>query len=91
MITNAMRADQGAKISACVMPGEWGANDLETDIWDALSYVAHYMHRAGLDPAGGFDRALLNVRFHTEEHGEPEAVFDPSIVENHQTRHDQDD
>lgn len=42
---NEQRADDGRNISLC--SPDWGRNDLDTDLRDALANVVHYLRRAG--------------------------------------------
>lgn len=72
---NESRADYGARIALCTP--DWGANDMRTDIVDALADVAHYIRRVGLVPEDVFADALDSA-FGDLEDG-PEAAFQPDL------------
>lgn len=76
---NEWRADYGARIQYC--SPDWGSNELETDITDALADVVHFIHRVGLDPSIVFDDALRSAQGDLEDG--PEAVEDLTIAERH--------
>ena len=78
---NEARADQGSQIRRCTP--DWGRNDIETDVTDALASVCHYLHRLGLDPEEVFDDALRSAEGDLEDG--PEALEDLSIAEMHGT------
>lgn len=76
---NESRADYGSRISGCT--GDWGENELRTDITDALANVVHFIHRVGLDPKWLFNRALESAEGDLEDG--PEARYDGRIKHAH--------
>ena len=76
---NESRADYGARIQFCTP--DWGANELYTDVIDALADVVHYLHRCGFDPRLAFSDALESAAGDLEDG--PEAVSRPYLDEAH--------
>lgn len=72
---NESRADWGSNLSQC--SPDWGRNDIETDITDALSDVIHYLHRVGLDPDAMWERARDSAEGDLEDG--PEARHDIAV------------
>lgn len=77
---NECRADYGSRISACTP--DWGENELETDITDALADVVHFIRRCGLEPRRIFEGALYSAQGDLEDG--PEAKVDKTIAQRHE-------
>ena len=87
MRDNEDRADDGGNLASC--SPDWGSNDLDTDVRDALSNIIHWLFRAGMvgEPSRKslhdlWDSAIDSAQGDLEDG--PEASFDPTIVARHE-------